>query len=797
MGLEENKQDDTGLKSGFVLNDCVSVYPLEGRLERDGELISIQPMEMKVLLALANRAGQVVTKDEIISEVWGERIVGPEALTQKVHALRQHLGDKTSDPSFIETLPRIGNRLIAKLELMPTATTPEFVSFVDTRSDPNSDARGLFSVLSDLRQRNVFRVAYLYCAVGWLLTQVAETMADVLNLPESAVMLTVVFVILGFPLALVMAYALEVGPDGSVRRANPSSASQRKPIRRAEMALVLGCVVAVGLFLYWLKDIKRDPGPVPISDNSIAVLPFDNLSPSPDDGYFGDGLAEDLRLNLGRRSSLVVAPRVFTHQAMQSAEHAKRVGNQLGVAWLLTGTARIIDSRIRVTTSLISVSENRELWTEEYDVKTSDPMSLQVQMSQTIALTVAELLDAEVDVGIAVVSASSMPDFETYSAYLKGLEALGRPRSESSLALAGQAFSQSVNLDAGFAGGYVGLCETQLAQYTLTRETDFVAQAVRSCNRALELDSGLALVHLALGKLYFQKGEYDSASRAFNAAIDRDEGLPEAYSGLGMTLAKQGAAELAEQNLLTALKLRPHWGAYNNLGEFMLQRGQFQKAEDYYANSTRLNPSNAHTFNNLGAARFYLGDIDGAANAYRSSLGISPSRAAFSNLGSMYYFLGHFSDAADNFEKALDMTPADYRLWGNMGDSLRFNGGKRPYDASEAYTKAIALVGEQLAVNPQDIAAWANQAWYAANLGRTELADNSLEQALELDANNAESLYVAALIYALRGNATESIQMLAKASENGYPAQIIAATPEFSGFTDMARYRAIIDSSKD
>lgn len=219
--------------------------------------------------------------------------------------------------------------------------------------------RPFHRLFSESRQRHVFRVASAYAAVAFVLVQVADIVADPLRLPQWALPLVILLVVLGFPVALVLSWALELTPSG-VRRADPGDLLAHMPLRRRLLSGggVVAATALLGGALFHTMFLRAIEEPV----RSVAVLPFVDLSAEGDQRYFSDGLAEELLIALSGVEGLSVASRTASFRFRDPGENLAEIGRRLHVTTVLEGSVRRSDGRLRVTVRLVDVRTGFEFW---------------------------------------------------------------------------------------------------------------------------------------------------------------------------------------------------------------------------------------------------------------------------------------------------------------------------------------------------------------------------------------------------------------------------------------------------
>jgi len=254
------------------------------------------------------------------------------------------------------------------------------------------------NLFEELRYRNVFRVAAAYAVIGWLLAQVADLVSDAFNLPDTFLQMVIIFLVLGFPVAVFLAWAFELTPEG-VKKAKDLPADAPKDPRSGRFLnrLTIATLIVAVAWLGWDKIQGPSPDPAsephPAADKSIAVLPFADFSPDGEQGWFADGLTDEILNALARTSDLRVASRTSSFQFRNTQGDLPRIASELGVAHILEGSVRRADGKLRVTAQLIRAADDVHLWSDTFDGTTSDSIEIQEQ----IALKIAQAMETAMD----------------------------------------------------------------------------------------------------------------------------------------------------------------------------------------------------------------------------------------------------------------------------------------------------------------------------------------------------------------------------------------------------------------
>src|SRR5438876_1521062 len=379
------------------------------------------------------------------------------------------------------------------------------------------------TLLSELKRRNVYKVAVAYAVVGWLIAQIATQIFPFLEIPNWVVRLIIVLIAIGFPIALVIAWAFEATPEGikrtEVADTMPALAGQKK--HAWIYIVVIGAAISVTLFFLGRytagnKSVASVPNELPAK--SIAVLPFDNLSRDPDNAYFAEGVQDEILTRLAKVADLKVISRTSTQRFKSAPSDLREIAKQLGVMHIVEGSVQKANDQVRVNVQLINALTEANLWADTYDRKLIDIFSVESEIAKTIADTLqAKLTGSEKQ----MMSAQPTSNTEAYELYHKG-RSLWEKRSGDNIPKAIAFYEQAVARDPNYALAYAGLAKAYilLPFYTGADRRDAFPQAKEAALKALRLDSNLAEAHLALGKVLFvSEMDFAGSLREYQRAI--------------------------------------------------------------------------------------------------------------------------------------------------------------------------------------------------------------------------------------------------------------------------------------
>jgi TolB-like protein/tetratricopeptide (TPR) repeat protein len=437
------------------------------------------------------------------------------------------------------------------------------------------------SLFSELRRRNVFRVGIAYLITAWLLVQVADILLETFSAPEWTMKFIVVVLLVGFPLALFFAWAFELTPDG-VKREKEVDRSQSiagQTGHKLDRAIIGVLVVA----LAWFAWDKFGNAPAPVADstetaaqavpagetaepakeeNSIAVLPFTDMSAEGDQAYFGDGIAEEILNVLVKTRKLKVAGRTSSFQFRDHNEDLRTIGEQLGVNHILEGSIRKANNRVRITAQLIEADTGFHLWSETYDRNLDDIFAVQDEIARAITDALAVQLDiADDNQALAPVQTTNMVAYENY------LEARALVSQRTEFLRAIQLLEEATTLDDNFAEAWAMLAQAHALSfyYGAEEKGEAVRTAETNAERALQLDPGSAVAWSALGDAVRDQTRWNDAWDAYSRALELNPENVETHSQFGQMLMRLGHLNEALTHTRRAAEIDPLSWVYQGI----------------------------------------------------------------------------------------------------------------------------------------------------------------------------------------------------------------------------------------
>lgn len=488
-------------------------------------------------------------------------------------------------------------------------------------------------LLSELKRRNVFRVAGVYAVAGWLIAQAAIVLETSLKLPDWFDSVVVSFLLLGFPVALILAWAFEMTPEGVKLTAGAEDAPAEKP-RRLDVAILAALLLFSGLIVFDRlapassetaalrprqdegsqaksprpeeasarsgEAVSKDAGlPAIDRSKSIAVLPFRDFSPGGDQEWFADGLAEEILNSLARAPDLLVSARTSSFKFKNSDMEIPAIAKELGVAHVLEGSVRRAGDRLRVTAQLIRASDGFHLWSENYDGAQADAISIQEDIAVKIAGALKTAMDPDALAAMAGVGTRSI---EAYEAFLESRTLTRSAESGLELALyerALDALKRAVALDPAFAEAQADLGALWAASTNLVGTTPPLAGAT-------------------------PKEAWRHALDAYDAAIAAapDEGRRQRYAGDRAFM--QGRVSDAKREYEAALGAAPNdLGLIDGLARVNVFVGDFDKARAFAARYESLIGADESGISNAIIAYQWSKDYENAARLSRKVLDLA------------------------------------------------------------------------------------------------------------------------------------------------------------------------------
>jgi TolB-like protein/Tfp pilus assembly protein PilF len=503
---------------------------------------------------------------------------------------------------------------------------------------------------AELKRRNVYKVAVAYAVASWLLIQVATQVFPFFEIPNWAVRLVVIILIIGLPIALILSWAFEITPEG-IRRESEVEADKsitHHTGRRIVALTVALAVIAGGLLAYQLLGRKKSAtadksisaeSSAPAPEQSIAVLPFENLSDDKSNTYFTEGIQDEILTRLSKIAALKVISRTSTMKYKSAPDNLRDVGKQLAVANILEGSVQKIANAVHVNVQLIRAATDEHLWAESYNRKLDDVFGVEGE----VATAIADQLNAKLS-GTEQKAVAEKPTQNTaaYDAYLRGLSIEHDQYGYEGYQRAAEAYAQAVQLDPKFALAWARLAVLRSFLYfnSVDRSVNTPAAVKEAADHAMALAP--------------ESGESWIAQGAYRYRVLRDfAGAVEAY--------KEAQRRLPNNSFVL-----------QNLGFVQRRIGRWQEAEINFHKALELDPRDISLLSALGGEFYlYLRRFDDARGLLARALEIAPdSETAHAINANILQSEGRLAEAAQQLDRIPQNSTEDYVVSSRIGQKI-------------------------------------------------------------------------------------------------------------------------------
>jgi TolB-like protein/Flp pilus assembly protein TadD len=500
---------------------------------------------------------------------------------------------------------------------------------------------------AELKRRNVYKVAVAYIVAGWALSQGVAQVFPVFDVPNWTIRLLVLLIILGLPVALVLAWMFELTPQGIQRTETadmmPAMARRKKHVWI--FVVVISGLVSIGLFFLgrYSAGNKAPVSSNEIPDKSIAVLPFENLSEDKGNAYFAEGVQDEILTRLAKVADLKVISRTSTQRFKSAPNDLREIAKQLGAAHILEGSVQKASDQVRVNVQLINALNDAHLWADTYDRKLTDIFAVESEIAKTIADTLQAKLSGSEQHAIAV---RPTENTEAHQLYLKG-RFFWNKRTGNDLKKSIDYFQQAIAADPNYALAYAGVADAYvfLPGYTAGAPQDCYPKAMAAARKALELDDTLAEAHTTLAlAMWYYDFDFSQANREFQRAIELNPNYATGHQQYG-------------NNTLSAL-------------------GRFDEAIAEGKRAVELDPLSLVINADLGMNYYYARRYDEAITQLRKTLEMDPGYYyAHVDLGQVLAAKRAFGDAISEYQRARALNDDPFVL-GLLGHAYASSGNK-------------------------------------------------------------------------------------------------------------------------
>jgi adenylate cyclase len=521
------------------------------------------------------------------------------------------------------------------------------------------------SFFAELKRSNVYKVAVAYAVVSWLVLQAASLLFVTFGAPPWAMKIFVIAVALGFPIAIVLAWAFELTAQGIKRTEDVGpGAAARAPKKHAWVyVVIIGAAISMALFFlgrYSAGNKTAAASPNQSAAKSIAVLPFVNMSADKADEYLSDGMTEELLNALTRVKRLRVPGRSssFAFKGDNAQDIFRKVGEQLHVNAVLEGSVRKAGDKLRITAQLINVADGFHLWSETYDRDVKDILAVQ----SDVAKRVVEALQVQLGVDEARALAKKPTDNpEAHRLYLLGRYHFAK-FTRAGWTKAIQYFEQALQIDPDYALAYCGLADTYgwAGGQTLPGREAW-AKEMEFAQKALVLDPNLAEAHLAMGTALFSVLDPHGSEKELDRAVELNPNLALAYDQYGWTFSEMGRCDEAIAAEKKALELDPLSSLFNtDLAFFFYWARRYDDVIAQVRKTLELDPNTALAHHCVGWCMVLKGNLSEAKTEFQKAAALDDLPWYKADLGYAYGASGDRAKAEQVLRDLDDLAKKQY-----------------------------------------------------------------------------------------------------------------------------------------
>jgi len=521
----------------------------------------------------------------------------------------------------------------------------------------------LGSFFAELKRRNVYKVAIAYGVVAWLLIQVATQVFPFFEIPNWVVRLVVLVIIIGFPVALIIAWAFELTPEGLKRTetADAEHSAGRSRKRTWIYVVIIAGAISIGLFFLGRYTSSKQNAGAELPGKSIAVLPFDNLSRDPDNAYFAEGVQDEILTRLAKVADLKVISRTSTQKYKSAPDNLRDIAKQLGVSNILEGSVQRAGDQVRVTVQLINATTDAHLWAESYDRALTDIFTVESEIAKTIADTLRAKLTGSEE---RMMSKKPTANPEAYELYLKG-RFFWNKRTGVDLRKSIDYFDQAVAKDPSYALAYAGLADAYvlLSGFGAASPKDSLPEAKAAAEKGLDLDGTLGEAHASLAQaLLAYDFNFARANREFRRAIELNPNYATAHHWYGESvLTPLGQFEDGVAELKRALQLDPLSVIINaDVGTVLTSARRYDEAIEQLRKTLEMDPSFYYAHYHLGEALEMKGLNEDAVAEYEKATALNDDPVPQALLGHLYAKMGRKDEARRILQRLRDSPKERY-----------------------------------------------------------------------------------------------------------------------------------------
>ena len=785
--VKEHFVVDVELHHGFQLGSLV-IEPDLGIVIRNGQRYHLAPKAMGVLLFLSSTNGEIVSREQILAFAWGDNHAAKTNVTHVISEIRHVLDDHKECPTYIQTIPRKGYRM-----LLPTVAKsvnriwPFPADQVHQISGSEKKWKWSFSLLKSSRLINA---SAAYLVVSWVLLQVFSIILPIFDVPTWGGKLGALCLVIGFPLVISFQWYKEF----KIRKKFAHEKNKSNRFIYQQLSVDSFFILIILLIIYYvsthlIEKIERESNLQPLNviidnkapitnvvENAVAVLPFHATGTDNNTHYFVSGLQEEL-VNLLTLKAVFKVSSIRAINALEPKASIEEIKNILGVKYIVEGRSKVVNSVLIINTIMTDVVTGFQVWSDESKGSIDELVILYSDLSRKITNALRLLIVGD----NAVNSINAMPteSFAAYDAYLQGKEKYRNLKNINTLLAAEKLFIIALQLDPDFIQASSALCQTYLDKYLLSNDTKEYEKGLNVCqliasNQTVSFES-----ELALGRLYRVNGQYKKAEIHLNKAKVIKPESSEVFISLADLYAKLEQSDKAESLYQQAISLElGNWKNYYDYGLFLFYSGHYEQAISQFNKVILINKNTAMAYNALGAVYYLLLDFEQANIAWSKSLAIEPTSVTFSNLGTVLFFMQRFENAAEMYLQSAELSPLDPTVWGNLGDAFKYTKNQKN-SAKSAYEKGLELAQKNAIINNKDANLQAQISRYYSELTQCTQAKDHQDIALKNNVQDPYIYYDLSIVAINCFDVNDMKPFIKKAIFLGYPPQLLLADPQF------------------
>ena len=703
------------------------------------------------------------------------------------------------------------------------------------------------ATLAELNRRKVLRTVGAYAVGVFVLLQLMDAAVEPLRLPDWLPTLVVVVVILGFPLVFLLAWHLEVRSDGIHRTTGGGLLSRSQSALLFSFMLLVTAGLGVVFYQYYsavfeAQALEQTAAARDFSapENSIAVLPFADLSREGDHGYLADGISEEILNLLAQVEGLRVAARTSSFAFRESLDDIRKIGRLLNVRTILEGTVRTSGDRIRLTAQLINVEDGYHIWSKDYDSEVKDVFQIQDEVANNIATALVESFD-----GLQVKPASRTDSLAATQAYRTGRLHWWR-RTPTELQKAIEMFAKALEHDAQFAPAYAAMADSWLllslyGNVTTLRATE---KAQDMIDKALAIDPASVEAFAALGLARWQIGQMDAAESALRHAVDLNEDyipaqlwlagvlgqlgrFPEEHLVLENAMARDPLNELLVINYAANLSMRGEWEAggallrrqlevrpdstmlLRSIAKMELYNGNLVEGWRLASRAYQLEPNNPEEIATLANTWLLLGDVDEAERLIMQGLETSAQNANLLGMHWMTLMVSHRYEEAEALVRELKQQFGD-ALPESQEREFNYQLGmislvRSDFPQARQYLLAAIGEGDQPAYSGREVTVVTLASLASKLAGESDEARALLESAERkirrgrLNGVDDPGIYYnEAVMLAMRDEPAKAMEKLREAYEHGFREQwVLQIDGRLEPLHDQPEFISLMDRIRD